>query len=195
MFTLSAGFLFPAVIWGFGQILFSYQANGSLIKEGNKIIGSEIIGQQFVSPKYFHPRPSAAGSGYDPLGSSGTNLGPTSKKLIVGFPDDPETPDTDESYLGVQGLAKAYREENGLKEDHLVPVDAVTRSGSGLDPHISPQNALLQASRVARERGIDIETVNELIKQSTAGRFLGLFGETRVNVLSLNLALDRFQRK
>ncbi len=190
LFTVLTGLVFPGVIWALGQLLFPYQANGSLVVKDGKVLGSEIIGQNFSSPRYFHPRPSAAGSGYDPLSSSGTNLGPTSKKLIAGIEDDASTADTDESYAGVKQLVLAYRLENGLGKDVLVPVDAVTRSASGLDPHISPQNARLQAGRIAHERALSIDKVLSLVNEHTSGRFLGIFGEPRVNVLMLNLALD-----
>lgn len=188
--TILTGIVFPCVIWVFGQLFFSYQANGSLLSQGDRIIGSALIGQNFTSAKYFHPRPSAAGTGYDPLSSSGTNLGPTNKKLISGLTDDPATKDVDERYEGIEGLAKAYRKENGLDSHQLIPADAVTRSASGLDPHISPQNAMLQAMRVAKERGFTKEQVIQLIETNTEQRFLGIFGETRVNVLRLNLELD-----
>ncbi len=188
--TIATGVLFPLLIWAIGQPLFPYQANGSIVSVDGKKIGSEIIGQVFTSPRYFHPRPSAAGSGYDPLATSGTNLGPTSKKLYEGILDDPATPDVDESYKGVATLTKEYREENELKPDALLPVDAVTRSSSGLDPHISPRNAELQSARIARERRMKEEQVFALISKFTETRFLGIFGEPRVNVLKLNLALD-----
>lgn len=189
-FTILTGVVFPVIMWGVAQLGLSHQANGSLLFKGDKLIGSELIGQNFTSPRYFHPRPSAAGAGYDPLSSSGTNLGPTSKKLFDGIQDDPSTKDVDESYQGVSALAKTYREENGLSSGEQLPADSVTRSASGLDPHISPRNAQLQLNRVARERGIDPGSVQRLIEQNTESRFLGIFGEPRVNVLLLNLALD-----
>ncbi len=190
LLTVFTGFVFPLVVWALGQIAFPYQANGSLLEKDGKKVGSEIIGQNFSSARYFHPRPSAAGAGYDPLISGGTNLGPTSKKLFEGIADDPSTTEVDETYQGVAGLAKAYREENGLAADVLLPVDAVTRSSSGLDPHISLQNAQLQKNRVARERALPVEQVEALIAQASKERFLGIFGEKTVNVLELNLALD-----
>ena len=191
-FILLAGIVFPTAIWGLGQLLFPYQANGSLIYDSaGHLIGSEIIGQPFVTAKYFHPRPSAAGNGYDAANSGGTNLGPTSSKLFSGTKDDPTTPDVDESFTGVDDLAKAYRQENGLAADAVIPVDAVTRSASGLDPHITPKNAAFQAPRISKERNIDLQKVTNLIQEMTESRFLGLFGEPRVNVLKLNLALDK----
>lgn len=186
------GLLFPLVITGVAQVIFPAQANGSLIRDaGGQVIGSRLIGQPFSKPEYFHPRPSAAGSGYAGEASSGTNLGPTSAKLIQGIKDDPATKDTDESYAGVKQLVEAYRQENRLAPDARVPVDAVTRSASGLDPHISLANALLQAPRVAAARGADAERVTALIRRHTEGRDLGVLGEPRVNVLELNLSLDR----
>lgn len=185
------GLLFPLVITGVAQVIFPAQANGSLIRDaGGQVIGSRLIGQPFSKPEYFHPRPSAAGSGYAGEASSGTNLGPTSAKLIQGIKDDPATKDTDESYAGVKQLVEAYRQENRLAPDARVPVDAVTRSASGLDPHISLANALLQAPRVAAARGADAERVTALIRRHTEGRDLGVLGEPRVNVLALNMALD-----
>ncbi|HEY3397866.1 MAG TPA: potassium-transporting ATPase subunit KdpC [Armatimonadota bacterium] len=169
------GLLFPAVITGAAQLLFPGQAHGSLISQNGKVIGSELIGQSFTDPGYFHPRPSAAGRGYDATASGGTNLGPTSAKL----------------YHDLQDLAASYRRENGLPSDAPLPADAVTRSASGLDPDISPANAALQASRVARARGLGEEQVRGLVAANTQGRAWGFLGEPRVNVLLLNLALDR----
>ena len=190
-FVVVTGFIFPAVIWGIGQAVFPHQANGSLIKDSKgNVVGSELIGQNFAKPEYFHPRPSAAGSGYDANNSGGTNLGPTSDKLINGIPDDPKTKDTDETYLGIKQLAEQYRKENDLAPDAILPSDAVTRSGSGLDPHISPENAMLQANRVAQARGMEVDAVKQLIEDNTEGRFAGIYGDPRVNVLKLNLSLD-----
>lgn len=189
-FILVTGLAFPAVITGIAQVAFPHQANGSLITQDGKVIGSEIIGQGFAKPQYFHPRPSAAGNGYDAANSSGTNLGPTSDKLINGVADDPKTKDTDESFDGVKQLAEKYRKENGLAADALLPADAVTRSASGLDPHISPRNAEFQADRVAKARGMDIAKVKELIAANTDAPFIGVFGDPAVNVLKLNRALD-----
>ena len=191
-FVVLTGLLFPGVIWALGQAIFPHQANGSLLRDApDNVIGSELIGQNFTKPEYFHPRPSAAGNGYDGANSSGTNLGPTSDKLIHGLEDDPATKDVDETYLGFNDLAKAYREENGLPEDTALPADAATRSGSGLDPDISIGNAELQVERVARSRHWSAERVRQVLAQNQHERLLGIFGEPRVNVLQLNLALDR----
>lgn len=190
-FIVFTGLVFPYAIYGISQLVFPHRANGSLIKNAQgQVVGSELLGQSFTKPEYFHPRPSAAGSGYDAANSSGTNLGPTSDKLINGIPDDPATKDVDESYAGVKQLAEAYRTENGLPADTVLPADAVTRSGSGLDPHISPENARLQADRVAKARGMSKDDVIKLVSQNTEARFAGVFGDEAVNVLKLNLALD-----
>lgn len=189
-FAFLTGIVFPITVWGIAKLAFPDQANGSFQKHQGKIVGSNLVGQTFSAAKYFHSRPSAAGSGYDASASGGTNLGPTSKKLFAGLADDPATADVDESYLGVEMLARIYREENGLAPNASVPVDAVTRSGSGLDPHISLLNATLQAPRVARERGLRQEEVLAIIQNATEERFLGIFGEPRVNVLRLNIVLD-----
>ena len=191
LFVLLTGALFPAVMWGAAQLLFPDQANGSLIRDrSGKVVGSRLIGQPFAQVKYFHPRPSAAGSGYDGASSSGTNLGPVSAKLINGIDDDPTTAGVDESFPGVNELAATYRSVNGLAATVVLPADAVTRSGSGLDPEISPANALLQLPRVAKARGVAESEVRALVEKQTKGRFLMIFGEPRVNVLELNLALD-----
>jgi K+-transporting ATPase ATPase C chain len=164
--------LYPALVWGIGQIAFPRQANGSLIVRNGKVIGSELIGQNFAGERYFHPRPSAAGNdGYDGTASGGTNLGPTSKKLR----DD------------IRGRVSKY---DSTKLAGGIPADAVTSSASGLDPHISPENALSQSARVARANGLPPAKVEAMIRNRTEGRFLGIFGEPRVNVLLLNLALD-----
>jgi K+-transporting ATPase ATPase C chain len=189
--TLLTGIVFPLLVTAIAKAAFPFQAGGSLVSRGGKVVGSTLIGQSFSAPGYFHPRPSAAGSGYDASNSSGTNLGPTSSKLLKGIPDDPATKDTDESFAGIPQLAKAYREENGLAANAPLPADAVTRSASGLDPHISPANAALQAARVAKQRGLSKEEIQRLVAQSTEGRQLGVLGEPRVNVLELNLALDK----
>jgi K+-transporting ATPase ATPase C chain len=166
--------IFPAVVWAVGQGLFSDKANGSLVKVDGKVAGSSLLAQGFTAPKYFHPRPSAAGQGYDAVSSGGTNLGPTSKKLIED----------------VKQRVADYRTENGLPPDARVPADAVTSSASGLDPHISVRNATLQAARVAKARGIGEKDVLAKVGAHTEGRTLGLLGEPRVNVLTLNLSLD-----
>ena len=186
------GLFYPLGITAAAQVLFPYQANGSLIRGADgKVVGSRLLAQGFAKPEYFHPRPSAAGNGYDATSSGGTNLGPTSDKLINGvhkkLPDGKDDPG---NFDGVKDLAVAYRKENGLAADAQVPVDAVTRSGSGLDPHISVANALLQAPRVAAARKVSPAEVEAAVRKHTEGRDLGLLGEPRVNVLELNLALD-----
>lgn len=187
--------IYPVVVWGISQALFRDKANGSLvIDHDGKVRGSYLLGQTFSDAKYFHPRPSAAGAGYAADGSSGTNLGPTSDKLINGIhgskkPDG--TPDPASDFDGIKDLAAAYRKENALPNDMPLPADAVTRSASGLDPHISVANARLQASRVAKASGMAVEEVNRMIDQHTEGRGLGFLGEPGVNVVRLNLALDR----
>ena len=188
--------LYPLVVWGLGQGLFHHRANGSLIvaADGRTVLGSELLGQNFGGKQYFNPRPSAAGNaGYDPTASSGTNLGPTSDKLINGQhkKDADGKPVNDPAnFDGVKDLVAAYRTANDLPETAAVPADAVTRSGSGLDPNITVANALLQLPRVARERGRSPEEVRRLVDQYTEGRDLGVFGEPRVNTVLLNLALD-----
>lgn len=172
VFTVSLGILYPLAVWGIGQMLFPHQANGSLIIEEGKIVGSELIGQLFTSPGYFHSRPSAAGNGYEATSSGGSNLGPTSHKLIERISTDSRT------------LAN---ENPGVK----VPADLVTMSGSGLDPHISPASAEFQIPRVAKARGMTTAQVGDLVKRFTQRRDFGFLGEPRVNVLLLNLALDR----
>jgi K+-transporting ATPase ATPase C chain len=191
-FVVLTGVAFPGLLWGVGQVVFPRVASGSLVRNASgEPVGSALIGQAFTRPEYFHPRPSAAGAGYDAANSGGTNLGPTSDKLIHGIADDPTTTDVDETYPGFTDLAKAYREENGLAVDALIPADAATRSASGLDPHISIANAELQVARVARARHESVERVRQILAQVSEGRLLGLIGEPHVNVLLLNLALDR----
>jgi K+-transporting ATPase ATPase C chain len=190
-FVVLTGLVFPGVVWALGSALFPHQARGSFITDATgRRVGSELLGQTFSRPEYFHPRPSAAGSGYDAASSSGTNLGPTSSKLINGIEDDPATPGIDESYPGIGDLARAYREENGLAPGARLPADAVTRSASGLDPDISPANAQLQIERIAKARRLAPARVLELVRQHTEGRSLGVLGEPHLNVLRLNLALD-----
>ena len=176
VFALLLCGIFPLIILGAGQFLFPRQANGSLIEsKDRRIIGSEWLGQNFAGAKYFHPRPSAAGAnGYDAASSSGSNLGPTSQKLMDA----------------VKQRVDTYRAENGLAADALIPGDAVTASGSGLDPHISIKNAELQVPRVAKERGLSLDAVKSEIAKATDGRSLGILGEPGVNVLRLNIALD-----
>jgi K+-transporting ATPase ATPase C chain len=167
--------LYPLVVYGISQVAFPHKANGSLItaKDGT-VRGSELLGQNFTEAKYFHPRPSAAGNGYDAANSSGSNLGPTSQKLNDAIKD----------------RIAAYRAENGLKETDAVPADAVSASSSGLDPHISLRNAELQVLRVAKARNLSADKVRELIKQNTDAADFGILGEPGVNVMKLNLALD-----
>ena len=167
--------IYPLIVYGAGQLFFPNKANGSLIEgKDRRLVGSELLGQAFSGDKYFHPRPSAAGAGYDAANSSGTNLGPTSKKLIDA----------------VKAGVEQYRKENNLGPDALVPADAVTSSGSGLDPHISVKNAELQVPRVAKARGLGEANVRDLVKQNTDGPQFGILGDPGVNVLKLNLALD-----
>jgi K+-transporting ATPase ATPase C chain len=166
--------LYPLIVFGIGQVLFHDKANGSLIVDAGGIRGSRLIGQPFTADKYFHPRPSSAGNGYDPTSSGGSNLGPTSQKLRDAI---------------AQNLAD-YRTQNGLATNALVPADAVTGSASGLDPHISLENARLQVDRVAKARSLTAEQVRALIQQNTDSADLGILGDPGVNVLRLNLALD-----
>lgn len=174
VFTLLFGVAYPLAVTAVGQVAFNDKANGSLIERDGVVVGSSLIGQSFTAPQYFHSRPSAAGAGYDGSASSGSNLGPQSPDLLAA----------------VEERAIAYRDENGLAADAMVPVDAVTASASGLDPHISVANARLQAARVADERGLSVEAVRTLIDEHTDGRDLGILGEPGVNVVTLNLALD-----
>lgn len=185
--------IYPLVVWGLSQAAFKHQADGSqLTNAQGQLVGSELLAQGFTKPEYFHPRPSAAGSGYDSTQSSGTNLGPTSDKLINGIHKKlPNGKDDPTNFDGVKDLAAAYRKDNGLADNTPVPVDAVTRSGSGLDPHISPANADLQIARVAKARGVSTKTVQTALEENTQGRSLGFLGEPVVNVLKLNLALDK----
>ncbi|HTL78181.1 MAG TPA: K(+)-transporting ATPase subunit C [Candidatus Babeliales bacterium] len=171
--------LYPLIVFGISQLLFRDQANGSLIIGADGTVrGSKLLGQAFSDPKYFHPRPSAAGNGYDATSSGGSNLGPTSQKLNDA----------------IRERIEAYRAENSLSPTDPVPADAVTASGSGLDPEISLRNADLQVARVAKARASSEDKVRQLIQQNTEGRDLGLLGEPGVNVLRLNLALDRQHR-
>ena len=189
--TLLTGVLFPAVLALPCRLLFPDQSDGSLVVRNGVVVGSALIGQANAAPGAFHPRPSAAGAGYDGVASGGANLGPSNPKLRDGAPDDRATPGADESFEGVRQLAEGYRRRNGLGPGATVPADAVTRSGSGLDPHISPENAALQVARVARERGLGEAEVRRIVAGHTRGPQLGVFGAPRVSVLDLNLALDR----
>ena len=172
--TVITGLIYPLAVTGAAQVLFHHQANGSLITRNGAVIGSSLIAQSFTKPEYFHPRPSAAGSnGYDPTSSGGSNLGPTNPDLAKRLQKD----------------AAAYRSDN--QSGGLIPADAITASGSGLDPDISPANALTQVHRVARARGASEGDVESFVRDRIQGRQLGVFGEPRVNVLELNLALDQ----
>ena len=181
---------YPLLVTGIGQLAFNRQANGSLVQVNGSDAGSSLIGQAFTSEWYFQGRPSAAGAGYDAASSSGSNLGPTSDKLINGVADDPATTDVDESVAGIAQRAEAYRAANGLPAGQVLPSDSVTASASGLDAHISPANALLQVGRVAGARSADPSAIRRLVDQYTEGRAFGFIGEPRVNVLKLNIALD-----
>ena len=229
--TILAGVMYPLAITGISQIAFPHRANGSLVMQGDKVIGSELIGQNFAMPQYFHPRPSAAGAnGYDASASSGSNLGPTSAKLIYGTTKSDDKNNEVVDYDGISLRIVHYCLENGIPykssapldqfqdskgnlddvklikafnndqtkltftPEAPIPADAVTGSGSGLDPHVSPANAAVQAARVARTRGVSVDQVNRLIAQSTEAPSFGILGDPRVNVLRLNLALDQHFR-
>ena len=173
--TILLGIAYPLAVTGICQVVFPHQANGSLITQGDKVIGSELIGQNFAKPEYFHPRPSAAGNdGYDPTASSGSNYGPTNQKLI------------DRVKASVEQFHKENPDYHGP-----IPADLLTASGSGLDPEISPASAEAQVARVAKARGIPVEQINQVVAQYTKAPEFGVLGEPRVNVLKLNLALDQ----
>jgi K+-transporting ATPase ATPase C chain len=177
--TILTGLIYPAAVTGLVQITFPKQAHGSLVTLNGKVVGSELIGQNFTKPEYFHPRPSAAGSGYDGALSGGSNYGPTNQKLADR----------------VKASIELYRQENPGYTGPI-PADAVTTSASGLDPHITPANAEIQAARVAKARGAGVAAVRQVIEHATEQPWIGFIGEPRVNVLRLNLALDaQFQRK
>jgi potassium-transporting ATPase KdpC subunit len=172
-FTVLTGLVYPLVLTGVSQVAFPNRSDGSLVKRDGKVVGSSLIGQDFKGPRYFHPRPSAAGDGYDAMASSASNLGPTNQTLIS---------DVRKRVLVYDAFFRHFG---------AAPGDAVTSSGSGLDPDISPANARLQAARVAQARGLALPAVLDLIDQHTDGRSLGFLGEAGVNVLELNLALDQ----
>lgn len=169
--TVLLGIIYPLAVTGLASVMFPAKAGGSLIEKNGKVIGSSLIGQPFTGPGYFHSRPSAAGTGYDGTASGGTNLGPTSQKLMDN----------------VKTAAEALREEN---PGSPIPIDMVTASASGLDPHITPAAAEFQVLRIVKERGMNADQVRGLVREHTEGRQFGLLGEPRINVLELNLALD-----
>jgi K+-transporting ATPase ATPase C chain len=225
--TILLGFIYPAVITGVAELAFRDQANGSLVAVNGQVVGSRLLGQAFTRPEYFWPRPSSAGSGYDATSSGGTNLGPTSAKLLNGTTklDDKKNEVVDfdgiklrvlhycidnnlpyessaplEPFKDAQGnlddvkLIKAFGDDKSplvFTAKSPIPADAVTGSASGLDPHISPANAQIQAARVARARGVGVDQVLALVATHTEGRYFGVLGEPAVNVLMLNLDLDR----
>jgi len=173
--TLLFGIGYPLLVTGIAGIMFPHKTAGSLILKNGEVIGSELIAQSFTSDRYFHPRPSAAGNGYDPTSSGGSNLAQSNVKLVQRIQGD---------------INKLARQNPG----HPVPIDAVTTSGSGLDPDITPDNAYFQATRVAKARGLSESEIRQLIEQQITGRTFGVLGEPRVNVLELNLALDTFSQ-
>jgi K+-transporting ATPase ATPase C chain len=225
--TVVLGVVYPLAMTGISQLIFPKQSNGSLVKAGDSVIGSELIGQKFSKPEYFHPRPSSAGSGYDATASAGSNLGPTSAKLVRGTTklDDKKNEVVDfdgislrlvhycleneipyessmplDRFRDASGslddvkLIKAFNDDKAplvFKPKASIPADAVTGSASGLDPHISPASAQLQAARVAKARGISVDQANQMVARSTEGPDFGLLGEPRVNVLKINLMLDQ----
>jgi K+-transporting ATPase ATPase C chain len=178
LLSVLTGLAYPLAVTGIAQVAFSHRADGSLVEHDGVVVGSSLIGQQFAGARWFHPRPSAAGDGYDAMASSASNLGPTNPRLLAD----------------VRARAGAYRRANGLPAGAPVPPDAVTSSGSGLDPAISVDNARIQATRVARERGVPLPDVLRLVSAHTDERSLGFLGEPGVNVLELNLALDSLHR-
>jgi K+-transporting ATPase ATPase C chain len=173
-FTLLVGVVYPLAVTGVARIAFPSKSQGSLVRQGDTVVGSRLLGQAFSGRRYFQPRPSAAGTGYDGAASGASNLGPSNPVLLSS----------------VRARVSAYRHFNGLSKSAPVPVDAVTASASGLDPEISPANARLQAPRVARARNLPLAQVLALVREHTDGRSLGFLGEPGINVLELNLALD-----
>lgn len=177
IFIVILGLLYPLTVTGISRIIFPAKSAGSLIYSGNEIIGSELIGQNFTSDRYFHPRPSAAGeNGYDATSSGGSNLAPTNKDFIST----------------VKERLESFKKENNLPDNTIIPADIVTASGSGLDPDISVDSAMLQIERISGARGIPANEVKDLITKNTENRLLGFLGEPKVNVLKLNLLLDNF---
>ncbi len=175
LFTVLTGLVYPGVVTGVCKVLFPYQANGSLVSSHGRVVGSALLGQNFAKPEYFHPRPSAAGSdGYDASSSGASNYGPTNQKLVDRVKAD----------------AAKFRKENP-QYTGPIPADALTASGSGLDPDISPANALAQTARVAQARGMSLDSAKQLVASHVKGREWGFLGEPRVNVLALNMALDQ----
>ena len=172
--TLLTGLLYPLLVWGIGQLAFGWQANGSLLERDGQVVGARHIGQPFDGDRWFHPRPSAAGDGYDSMASGGSNLGPENRRLINS----------------IERNRASIAERNGVRPGQ-VPPDAVTASSSGLDPHISPAYATIQVDRVAQARDLSPATVRGLVAEHTDGRMLGFLGEPVVNVLQLNLELDQ----
>ncbi|HEY0351769.1 MAG TPA: potassium-transporting ATPase subunit KdpC [Gemmatimonadales bacterium] len=179
LLCILTGVIYPGIVTGLAQLLFPSQANGSQVTSGGRVLGSALIGQPFSRPEYFHPRPSAAGTGYDATASGGTNKGPTDRKLADTL---------------IAGAVDKVVNEDGAARGQI-PADMVTASGSGLDPHISPGNADLQVARVAQARGLSVDAVRALVQHHVEGRQLGFLGEPRVNVLLLNLALDSLTQK
>jgi potassium-transporting ATPase KdpC subunit len=180
--TLVFGIAYPVLFTGFAQLVFSEKADGSLVQRDGKVVGSRLAAQAFTKPEYFHPRPSATSPAYNAAATTFANLGPTNPDLAKAVR---------ERVLAILKLERPYSPRLTVGD---IPVDAVTTSGSGIDPHISPANARLQAARVAAVRGLSVDRVSQLIDDNTDGRWLGIFGEPAVNVLELNLALDREAR-
>ena len=172
LLTLLCGLAYPLLMTGIAGVAFADQAGGSLVRQGGQVVGSRLVAQGFAKPEYLHPRPSAAGKGWDPMNSGGSNLGPMDKKLADRIATD------------TAGL----RKENPTAT--AIPADAVTTSGSGLDPDVTPENARMQAARIAAARGVSVEAVQAVIDHQTGGPFLGFIGQTHVNVLAVNRALD-----